>query len=120
MALHPSSKLVVFQHENHHASLPRATCSRWCHPMVLFSNSLCQYHYRKSDCGLLFTQRNQVTTFTFRKQHIEIYKRHPTLCPHILKAKKEPSFQHFLHVFHNAMDAPNEEFPVLIIHLYTD
>jgi hypothetical protein len=36
---------------------------------------------------------------------------------HLIKAKEMPTFQHFLHVFHGAMDAPNEAF---IIGLYTD
>jgi hypothetical protein len=39
---------------------------------------------------------------------------------HLLKAKESPTFQHFLHVFHGAMDAPNEEFKAFIINLYTD
>jgi len=38
----------------------------------------------------------------------------------LLKAKEEPTFQHFLYVFHGAMDAPNEEFRAFIIHLYSD
>ena len=38
----------------------------------------------------------------------------------LLKAKEEPTFQHFLYVFHGAMDAPNEEFWAFIIDLYTD
>jgi hypothetical protein len=38
----------------------------------------------------------------------------------LLKAKEEPTFQHFLYVFHGAMDAPNEEFRAFIIALYTD
>jgi hypothetical protein len=38
----------------------------------------------------------------------------------LLKAKETPTFQHFLHVFHGAMDAPNEEFKAFIITLYTD
>jgi hypothetical protein len=38
----------------------------------------------------------------------------------LLKAKETPTFQHFLHVFHGAMDAPNKEFKAFIITLYTD
>lgn len=38
----------------------------------------------------------------------------------LLKAKEEPSFQHFLNIFHGAMEAPNEEFRAFIIHLYSD
>jgi hypothetical protein len=38
----------------------------------------------------------------------------------LLKAKEDPTFQHFLYVFHGAMDAPNEEFHAFIIDLYTD
>jgi hypothetical protein len=38
----------------------------------------------------------------------------------LLKAEEEPTFQHFLYVFHGAMDAPNEEFRAFIIHLYSD
>jgi hypothetical protein len=38
----------------------------------------------------------------------------------LIKAKEEPTFQHFLYVFHGAMDAPNEEFRTFIINLYTD
>jgi hypothetical protein len=38
----------------------------------------------------------------------------------LIKAKEEPTFQHFLYVFHGAMDAPNEEFRAFIIDLYTD
>ncbi len=43
-----------------------------------------------------------------------------TLIHTLLKAKEEPTFQHFLYVFHGAMDAPNEEFRAFIIDLYTD
>lgn len=38
----------------------------------------------------------------------------------LLKAKENPTFQHFLYVCHGAMDAPNEEFRAFIITLYTD
>jgi hypothetical protein len=38
----------------------------------------------------------------------------------LIKAKETPTFQHFLYVFHGAMDAPNEEFRAFIIDLYTD
>jgi hypothetical protein len=38
----------------------------------------------------------------------------------LIKAKETPSFQHFLYVFHGAMDAPNKEFRAFIIGLYTD
>jgi hypothetical protein len=38
----------------------------------------------------------------------------------LIKAKEEPTFQHFLYLFHGAMDAPNEEFRAFIIDLYTD
>lgn len=38
----------------------------------------------------------------------------------LLKAKEEPTFQHFLIVFHGAMDALNQEFKAFIISLYTD
>jgi hypothetical protein len=38
----------------------------------------------------------------------------------LLKAKENPSFQHFLYVFHGAMDAPNEEFRAFVMTLYTD
>lgn len=40
--------------------------------------------------------------------------RHPIRT--LLKAKEEPSFQHFL----GAMDAPDEEFRAFFISLYTD
>jgi len=36
------------------------------------------------------------------------------------KANETPSFQHFLYVFHGAMDAPNEEFRTFVINLYAD
>ncbi len=38
----------------------------------------------------------------------------------LLKAREEPTFQHFLYVFHGAMDTSNEEFRAFIIHLYAD
>jgi hypothetical protein len=38
----------------------------------------------------------------------------------LIKAKESPTFQHFLYVFHGAMDAPNEEFCAFIIDLYSD
>lgn len=38
----------------------------------------------------------------------------------LLKAKEAPTFQHFLHVFHSALDAPNEEFRAFVNALYTD
>ena len=36
------------------------------------------------------------------------------------KANENPSFQHFLYIFHGAMDAPNEEFRNFVINLYAD
>ncbi len=38
----------------------------------------------------------------------------------LLKAKEVPSFQHFLYVFHGAMDASNDEFRIFVTNLYTD
>jgi hypothetical protein len=38
----------------------------------------------------------------------------------LLKAKENPSFQHFLYVFHGVMDAPNEEFCNFVMNFYTD
>ncbi len=39
---------------------------------------------------------------------------------HLIKAKETPTFQHFLYVFHGAMDAPNKEYRAFIIGLYVD
>jgi hypothetical protein len=44
---------------------------------------------------------------------------HAPVC-RLLKAKENPSFQHFLYVFHGIMDAPNEEFHNFVMNLYTD
>jgi len=38
----------------------------------------------------------------------------------LIKAKEPPTFQHFLLVFHSAMEAPNEEFRAYVISLYSD
>jgi hypothetical protein len=38
----------------------------------------------------------------------------------LLKAKKSPSFQHFLTIFHSCMDSSNEEFCAYIMNLYSD
>jgi len=35
----------------------------------------------------------------------------------LLKANEQPSFQHFLHVYHGCMDARNEEFQAFVINL---
>lgn len=42
----------------------------------------------------------------------------PAWC--LLKAKENPSFQHFLYFFHGVMDMPNEEFHNFVMNLYTD
>ncbi len=38
----------------------------------------------------------------------------------LLKANESPTYQHFLDVFHSAMEAPNDEFKAFVITLYTD
>jgi len=38
----------------------------------------------------------------------------------LIKAKEFPTFQHFLLVFHSAIEAPNEEFCAVVLSLYSD
>jgi hypothetical protein len=60
----------------------------------------------------------QLSNFNVNVLHLTNVIRIPVCC--LLKAKENPSFQHFLYVFHGVMDAPNEEFRNFVINLYSD
>jgi hypothetical protein len=39
---------------------------------------------------------------------------------HLIKANKQPSFQHFWHAYHGSMDAHDEEFHTFVVNFYAE
>jgi hypothetical protein len=60
----------------------------------------------------------QLANFNNIILHFTNFVTAPICC--LIKAKETPTFQHFFHVFHGGMDAPNEDFRGFVINLYTD
>jgi hypothetical protein len=69
-------------------------------------------------CSQLSESKLQISNFQGNVLHFTNAIRTPVR--RLIKAKEAPNFQHFLYVFHGAMDAPNEEFRAFVINLYAD
>jgi hypothetical protein len=69
-------------------------------------------------CALLTESKLRLTNFNNNILKFTNYVRHPIR--RLLKANEQPTYQHFIDIFHCVMEAPNDEFKAFAIALYTD
>jgi hypothetical protein len=69
-------------------------------------------------CSLLTESKLRLSNFNGNILKFTNFIRNPVR--RLLKANESPTYQHFLDVFHSAMEAPNDEFKAFVITLYTD
>lgn len=110
MDLQSSPKQLDLSHENNHAKILWSPRKWWCHPIFLFSSTICWYQ-----CQKIIDTYSQLSESKVKLSlnNGDIHKftnaiRAPI--QHHLKAKENLSAHHYLYIFHGCLDAPNKEF----------